>query len=80
MVKQVWSKQLGYLTTLALLQNWVVGRWHSAKEQAFAPPGTHFNQFVVPLLTPARKDCTYSQQVSIRLPKVRSSIANKTSL
>lgn len=57
---------------LCPLQNWVVGRWHSRKEQAFAPVGTHFHQFVVPLMTPARKDCTYSKQICMKMPKVRT--------
>lgn len=54
------------------MQDWVVGRWHSAKEQAVAPAGAHFHQFVVPLMTPARKDCTYSKQICMRMPKVRT--------
>jgi hypothetical protein len=38
---------------------WVVGRFLSAKEQAIAPPGTTFHQFVVPPLEELRKDCRF---------------------
>jgi len=36
---------------------WVVGRFLSAAEQAVAPAGTTFHQFVVPPLDELRKDC-----------------------
>ena len=40
----------------------------SRKQQSNAPPDAHFHQFVVPPLTPYRRDCTYGKLVSMRLP------------
>lgn len=39
---------------------WVVGRFLSKKEQAIAPSGTIFHQFVVPMLEETRPDCSYT--------------------
>ena len=47
---------------------WVVGKHLSAKEQAAAPAGTTFHQFVVPPLAASRADCTYTDLPAFRLP------------
>ena len=48
---------------------WIAGKWLTEKEQGYAPPGTHFHQFVVPPVEEHRKDCTYGQITQIYLPK-----------
>jgi len=50
-----------------------VGKWTLGKDQQWAPPGTHFHQFVVPQIGELRKDCTYGRLAGMRLPteKVR---------
>ena len=48
---------------------WVVGRFLSAAEQAIAPTGTTFHQFVVPPLDEVRKDCRYTSLPAFTLPK-----------
>ena len=54
---------------LLLFQVWIAGKWLSRREQSFAPPGTHFHQFVVPPVTEYRSDCTYGKISQINLPK-----------
>jgi hypothetical protein len=46
-----------------------VGKWLSPREQRWAPPGTHFHQFVVPPIIGFRRDCTYGKLAAMRLPK-----------
>jgi len=48
---------------------WVVGRFLTAAEQAVAPPGTTFHQFVVPPLDELRKDCRYTSLPAFTVPK-----------
>lgn len=48
---------------------WIVGRFCNAKEQALAPPGTTFHQFVVPPLQETRPDCVYTDLPAFALPK-----------
>jgi hypothetical protein len=48
---------------------WLVGKHLSRREQAQAPAGTTFHQFVVPPLQAARKDCVYTDLPAFRLPK-----------
>ena len=48
---------------------WIVGRFCNAKEQAIAPPGTTFHQFVVPPLEKTRSDCAYTELPAFELPK-----------
>ncbi|XP_073002940.1 very-long-chain aldehyde decarbonylase GL1-2-like [Typha latifolia] len=50
-------------------KTWVVGKWLSPREQRWAPPGTHFHQFVVPPIISFRRDCTYGKLAALRLPK-----------
>ncbi|WOG96836.1 hypothetical protein DCAR_0416173 [Daucus carota subsp. sativus] len=50
-------------------KTWIVGKWITAKEQNWAPPGTHFHQFVVPPIFTFRKDCTYGDLAAMRLPE-----------
>ena len=50
-------------------QTWLVGKWLSPREQRWAPPGTHFHQFVVPPVIEFRRDCTYGKLAAMRLPK-----------
>ena len=50
-------------------QTWIVGKWLSPREQRWAPPGTHFHQFVVPPIIGFRRDCTYGKLAAMRLPK-----------
>ena len=50
-------------------RTWIVGKWLSPREQRWAPPGTHFHQFVVPPIIGFRRDCTYGKLAAMRLPK-----------
>lgn len=50
-------------------KTWIVGKWTFAKDQQWAPPGTFFHQFVVPVISEVRKDCTYGQLAGMVLPK-----------
>jgi hypothetical protein len=50
-------------------RTWIVGKWLSPREQRWAPPGTHFHQFVVPPIMEFRRDCTYGKLAAMRLPK-----------
>ncbi|CAM6108701.1 unnamed protein product [Calypogeia fissa] len=50
-------------------KTWVMGKWAFAKDQKWAPAGTHFHQFVVPPISELRKDCTYGELAGMRLPK-----------
>ncbi|XP_078438039.1 very-long-chain aldehyde decarbonylase GL1-1-like [Wolffia australiana] len=49
-------------------KTWIVGKWLGYKEQQWAPPGTHFHQFVVPPIFGFRRDCTYGKLAAVRLP------------
>jgi hypothetical protein len=46
----------GEYTDLSCLGN---EKWLSPREQLWAPSGTHFHQFVVPVVIHFRLDCTY---------------------
>ncbi|KAK7411554.1 hypothetical protein VNO78_02988 [Psophocarpus tetragonolobus] len=50
-------------------KTWIVGKWITAREQNWAPRGTHFHQFVVPPILPFRRDCTYGDLAAMRLPQ-----------
>ncbi|CAM6110926.1 unnamed protein product [Calypogeia fissa] len=50
-------------------KTWVMGKWAFAEDQKWAPPGTHFHQFVVPPISELQKDCTYGELAGMRLPK-----------
>ncbi|CAK9223339.1 unnamed protein product [Sphagnum troendelagicum] len=51
-------------------KTWVLGKWASAKDQAWAPAGTKFHQFVVPTVDEVRtKDCCYGALAAMKLPK-----------
>ncbi|KZV29589.1 protein ECERIFERUM 3 [Dorcoceras hygrometricum] len=50
-------------------KTWIVGKWITAREQRFAPSGTHFHQFVVPPVLQFRRDCTYGDLAAMRLPQ-----------
>uniref|UniRef100_A0A0D9XDX8 aldehyde oxygenase (deformylating) n=1 Tax=Leersia perrieri TaxID=77586 RepID=A0A0D9XDX8_9ORYZ len=50
-------------------KTWIVGKWLSPREQRWAPPGTHFHQFVVPPILGFRRDCTYGKLAAMHLPK-----------
>ncbi|XP_073143149.1 very-long-chain aldehyde decarbonylase CER3 [Henckelia pumila] len=50
-------------------KTWIVGKWITAREQRFAPSGTHFHQFVVPPVLQFRRDCTYGDLAAMRLPE-----------
>ncbi|KAF3794253.1 ECERIFERUM 3 protein [Nymphaea thermarum] len=65
------QKFLVQVTKYQVAQNcksWVAGKWLSPKEQAWAPSGTHFHQFVVPPIVEPRRDCTYGKLAAMRLP------------
>ncbi|KAF9613163.1 hypothetical protein IFM89_005934 [Coptis chinensis] len=47
---------------------WIVGKWITPREQSWAPPGTHFHQFVVPSIFAFRRDCTYGELAAMKLP------------
>ena len=49
-------------------QTWIIGKWTTPREQRWAPPGTHFHQFVVPTIIPFRRDCTYGSLAAMKLP------------
>ncbi|CAK9230354.1 unnamed protein product [Sphagnum troendelagicum] len=48
---------------------WVIGKWATPNDQKWAPPGTHFHQFVVPNIIESRQDCTYGKLAAMHLPK-----------
>ncbi|KAK1316372.1 Protein ECERIFERUM 3 [Acorus calamus] len=50
-------------------KTWIVGKWITPREQSWAPPGTHFHQFVVPPIFGFRRDCTYGKLAAMRLPE-----------
>eukprot|EP00934_Nitzschia_sp_Nitz4_P008387 Nitzschia sp. Nitz4//scaffold178_size73299//23102//25041//NITZ4_005699-RA/size73299-snap-gene-0.142-mRNA-1//-1//CDS//3329539122//8377//frame0 len=64
LLKHVTSLQDGANCT-----NWIVGKFCSPEEQAVAPAGTTFHQFVVPPLVESRSDCVYTDLPAFRLPK-----------
>ncbi|KAL5973902.1 Very-long-chain aldehyde decarbonylase GL1-3 [Asimina triloba] len=49
-------------------KTWIVGKWLPLTAQMWAPPGTHFHQFVVPPVSPYRSDCTYGELAAMKLP------------
>ncbi|KAJ9559493.1 hypothetical protein OSB04_004653 [Centaurea solstitialis] len=49
-------------------KTWILGKWTLPREQSWAPPGTHFHQFVVPPVIEFRRDCTYSKLAAMKLP------------
>ncbi|XP_076909567.1 very-long-chain aldehyde decarbonylase CER3-like [Bidens hawaiensis] len=49
-------------------KTWVVGKWIMPGQQRWAPPGTHFHQFVVPPILAFRRDCTYGELAAMKLP------------
>lgn len=49
-------------------KTWILGKWTTPSEQRWAPPGTHFHQFVVPPVFEFRRDCTYSKLAAMKLP------------
>ncbi|XP_062163217.1 very-long-chain aldehyde decarbonylase CER3 [Alnus glutinosa] len=49
-------------------KTWIVGKWITPREQRWAPPGTHFHQFVVPPILSYRRDCTYGDLAAMSLP------------
>ncbi|OVA06905.1 Fatty acid hydroxylase [Macleaya cordata] len=49
-------------------KTWIVGKWITPREQRWAPPGTHFHQFVVPPIFAIRRNCTYSNLAAMKLP------------
>lgn len=49
-------------------KTWIIGKWTTPSEQSWAPPGTHFHQFVVPNILSFRRDCTYGELAAMKLP------------
>nr|GEY67559.1 protein eceriferum 3-like [Tanacetum cinerariifolium] len=49
-------------------KTWILGKWTIPREQRWAPPGTHFHQFVFPPVFDLRRDCTYSKLAAMKLP------------
>uniref|UniRef100_A0A164W3Z5 Uncharacterized protein n=1 Tax=Daucus carota subsp. sativus TaxID=79200 RepID=A0A164W3Z5_DAUCS len=49
-------------------KTWIIGKWTTPQEQRWAPPGTHFHQFVVPTIISFRGDCTYGSLAAMKLP------------
>ncbi|KAI3694733.1 hypothetical protein L1987_77703 [Smallanthus sonchifolius] len=49
-------------------KTWVVGKWITPGQQRWAPPRTHFHQFVVPPILAFRRDCTYGDLAAMKLP------------
>jgi WAX2 C-terminal domain/Fatty acid hydroxylase superfamily len=53
----------------ANIRDWIVGKFCSPKDQAKAPAGATFHQFVVPPLVESRKkDCHYTELPAFRMP------------
>jgi hypothetical protein len=54
----------------ANISDWIVGKFCSPKDQAMAPAGTTFHQFVVPPLQESRKHegCVYTVLPAFRMP------------
>ncbi|KAA8540575.1 hypothetical protein F0562_024506 [Nyssa sinensis] len=50
-------------------KTWIIGKWTTPREQMWAPPGTHFHQFVVPPIISFRRDCTYGKLAAMKLPE-----------
>ncbi|XP_059645008.1 very-long-chain aldehyde decarbonylase CER3-like isoform X2 [Cornus florida] len=50
-------------------KTWIIGRWTTPLDQNWAPPGTHFHQFVVPPIISFRGDCTYGKLAAMKLPE-----------
>jgi len=46
-----------------------VGKWATPSDQKWAPPQTHFHQFVIPPIIESRLDCTYGKPAGVQLPK-----------
>ncbi|KAK4404444.1 Very-long-chain aldehyde decarbonylase CER3 [Sesamum angolense] len=66
------QKNLVHVTKYQAAQNcktWIVGKWITPREQNFAPSGTHFHQFVVPPVSPYRRDCVYGNLAAMKLPE-----------
>jgi hypothetical protein len=51
------------------IKDWIVGKFCGETEQALAPSGTTFHQFVVPPLVESRKDCVYTDLPAFYMPK-----------
>ncbi|CAJ1967416.1 unnamed protein product [Cylindrotheca closterium] len=49
-------------------KDWIVGKFCSKTDQAMAPSGTTFHQFVVPPLQEFRSDCSYTDLPAFELP------------
>lgn len=52
----------------ALCPVWIVGKQLSRRDQASAPRGTTFHQFVVPPIPESRQDCFYTDLPAFKLP------------
>ena len=50
-------------------KDWIVGKFCGEKDQAIAPAGSTFHQFVVPPLDETRKDCVYTDLPAFEMPK-----------
>ncbi|KAF8407305.1 hypothetical protein HHK36_006432 [Tetracentron sinense] len=62
---------LVHVTKYQAAQNcktWIVGKWIKTRDQSWAPPGTHFHQFVIPSIFALRSDCTYGNLAAMKLP------------
>ncbi len=46
-----------------------MGKWVTPSDQKWAPPHTHFHQFVIPPIIESRLDCTYGKLAGVQLPK-----------
>ncbi|WOK92125.1 protein ECERIFERUM 3-like [Canna indica] len=67
-----YQKHLVHVTKYQAAKNcktWIVGKWLSLGQQRYAPPGTHFHQFVVPPIIGFRSDCTYGNLAAMKLPE-----------
>ncbi|KAK9130250.1 hypothetical protein Sjap_010737 [Stephania japonica] len=50
-------------------KTWIAGKWLTPRQQGWAPAGTHFHQFVVPMIMSFRRDCTYGKLAAMKLPE-----------
>lgn len=50
-------------------KDWIVGKFCNQKDQAIAPAGTTFHQFVVPPLQEFRSDCVYTDLPAFAMPE-----------
>ncbi|GKD26647.1 eceriferum 3-like protein [Tanacetum coccineum] len=62
------------------LQDLDFGQMDHTKRARWAPPGTHFHQFVVPPVFELCRDCTYNKLAATKLPDDVEGLTRYTSI